>query len=195
MEAYQEKYSKKPSILNLIVITVFILVMIAYAILSLSTNDMLWFWPVFTETPSEITVYCYGEPVNIQSGTRQFNELATTFNESFSEYKNWDSLTMSQLSWVDYQENKNFATLVLTYHEPVRVHSLYKYFSGVNKLVMPLDGRHASSNPVFGVSIQRTTNLDGTVSFSEVPGSGAFHITSKQPVMNYISAEGICALP
>ena len=195
MQAYQEKHQKQPSILNLIVITRVILVVIAYAILSLSTNDMLWFWPVFAETPSDITVYCYGDPVKIQSGTQEFNELATIFNESFSGYKNWDSLSMSLISWQDYQTNPAFATLVMTYPEPVRVHSYYKYFSSVNKLVMPLDGRHASSNPIFGVGVQRSTSADGVVTLTEVPGSGAFHIASKAPVMDYLTANGFCALP
>jgi len=197
MEAYQEKHQRRrnPSVLSMIIVTLLILVFTAYAILALSTNDMLWLWPVYTEVPDEITLYCYGEEVTLQSGTPQFNEVTNRFNEQFSSYKNWDSLTMSQNSWAEYQSNPAFATLVLSYRDAVRVHSFYKYFSNVNKLVMPLDGRHASTNPVFGVNIQRTTSPDGVVSFSEVPGSGSFHIESKEPVMSYIDQQGICDLP
>lgn len=197
MEAYQEKHQRRrtPSVVSLIVVTVVIIVLIAYGILALSTNDVLWFYPVYAEIPSGITVHCYGEDVQVQSGTTQFNEIATRFNATFSEYKNWDSLTMSDLSWQDYQTNPAFATLVLSYQDAVRVHSIYRYFSNVNMLVMPLDGRHASSNPVFAVSIHRTTSPDGVVSFSEVPGSGSFHVTSKQPVMEYLDEQGICDLP
>jgi hypothetical protein len=141
-----------------------------------------------------MTVYCYGTPVEIQRGTAQFNQLATIFNESFSGYKNWDSLTMSLGSWEDYKTENAFATLVISYDQPVRVHSFYKYFSGINKLVMPLDGRHASTNPIFGVSIQRTTSPDGVITLTEVPGSGSFHIESKEPVIQYLNAENLCAV-
>jgi hypothetical protein len=156
-----------------------ILVAIVYLMMTLNTTDPLWFWTAFEETPSTVKLYCYGDVKTLAPDSQEFSELTAVFNENFSGYKNWDSLTLSEESWADYQVNDQFATLVLEYPAPVRVHSIYKYFSNVDRLIVPLDGRHSQSLAVFGMN-------------GDVPGSGAMHIRTLTPLIDYVSDSGIC---
>lgn len=179
MYEYQEK--KQPSVITLILISSVIIVVIMFSILSMATGDVLWFWPVFDETPIGISLYCYGDKIALDPESALYPQLSLAFNETMSEYKNWDSLTMSDSSWADYQSNDQFTTLIFHYQEPFRVHSTYKYFSNVDTLVVPLDGRHSSTNAVFGMN-------------GDALGSGAFHIETIVPLINLINSHGICSI-
>lgn len=179
MYTYQQK--KKPSLLNLFGTAAVFIVIAVFAMVSLNTGDFLWFWPFFDETPAQITVYCYGKDVALQPGSAAFIELTTIFNENLSGYKNWDSTTMSEESWEDYQTFDQFATLVVSYSEPVRIHSTYKYFSNVDTLIVPLDGRHSASNSVFSI-------VRGN------PGVGSFHIETIDPLIEFMNLQGVCSI-
>lgn len=180
MYAYQNR-QKQPSIMGMFATVGIILVIVFYAMVSMNTGDPLWFYPVFSEMPASVTVLCYGEEVDVHPNSAEFGTLTEIFNQHFSGYKNWDSLSMSQTSWADYQTNDQFATLVMSYGEPVRVHSIYKYFSNVDTLVVPLDGRHSSSRAVFGMANQE-------------PGAGALHMETIDPIVDYVSGTGICPI-
>lgn len=179
MYTYQQK--KKPSLLNLFGSVAVFLVFALFAMVSIGTGDILWFWPFFDETPAQITVYCYGKDVALQPGSAAFNELTTIFNESLSGFKNWDNTTMSVESWEDYQTFDQFATLVVSYSEPVRVHSIYKYFTNVEALVVPLDGRHSASNAVF--SLMRGE-----------PGFGSLHLETIDQLIEFMNMQGVCSI-
>ncbi len=179
MYAYQQK--QQPSLLDLFKTALFIVVVIVFMMISLSTGDLLWFWPVFDETPSNITVHCYGNDITLQPDTAIFSQLTTVFNKNFSSYKNWDSVSMSEISWADYKVNDQFATLVIDYPEKVRVHSIYKYFSNVDTLVVPLDGRHASSFSIFSV-------------YNNAPGMGSFHVETIEPLIEFMNTQGVCPI-
>jgi len=178
---YEQAQKQQPSVWSLVRTTFFIVVVIVYLMMTLNTSDPLWFWTAFDETPTSIKLYCYGEEKALAPGSQEFTELTSIFNENFSGYKNWDSLTMSEESWADYQVNDQFATLVMAYPQPVRVHSIYKYFSNVHRLIVPLDGRHSQSLAVFGMN-------------GEVPGSGAMHIRTLTPLINYMNTSGVCSI-
>jgi hypothetical protein len=180
MYAYQ-KQNKQPSIIGLFANVAVILVILVYAMMSINTGDPLWFWPVFDHTPASVTLLCYGEEVTVDPSSAEFDKLTEIFNQSLSGYKNWDSLTMSELSWADYQSNDQFATLVMSYQDPVRVHSIYKYFSSVDTLVVPLDGRHAQTRAVFGMA-------------NDQPGAGSLHMETIEPLVHYVSTAGLCSI-
>jgi hypothetical protein len=180
MYAYQNR-QKQPSILGMFGTVGVILVILIYAMISMNTGDPLWFYPVFSVTPSNVTVLCYGEEVAVNPDSAEFGKLTEIFNQTLSGYKNWDSLTMSETSWNEYQTNDQFATLVMSYGEPVRVHSIYKFFSSVDTLVVPLDGRHAASHAVFGMA-------------NDEPGAGSLHMETIDPLVDYVSGEGICPI-
>ena len=180
MYAYQ-KQSKQPSIMGMFVTVGVILVVLMYAMMSVNTGDPLWFYPVFDAEPASVTLLCYGEEVSVDPNSAEFEKLTEIFNQNLSGYKNWDSLTMSELSWADYQANDQFATLVMNYEDPVRVHSIYKHFSSVDTLVVPLDGRHAQTRAVFGMS-------------NDQPGAGSLHMETIDPLIDYVSVTGLCSI-
>jgi hypothetical protein len=180
---YQSRYQKKqPSVIGLIATTVGIILIAFFGMLTLSTGDALWFWPVFTETPDEITVQCYGKTVNLTSSDTHFAEITTLFNQNLSGYKNWDSLSISDETYAAYQGDANMMVLFITYPQAVRVHSLYKYFSNVDTLVVPLDGRHAHTNAVFGLN-------------SGLATAGSLHIATTAPLSHYLNTSGLCTPP
>lgn len=150
--------------------------------IALSTGDVLWIWPSFNEQPVEIVVHCYGRDLHLSPGSEHFAALTRMLNQNLSGPKRWDQLTMSQETYRDYRTSPNMMALEITYPAPVRVHSIYKFFSQVSTLVIPLDGRHAQTNAVFGLNRGVTT-------------SGSLHVESIAPLAEYLRAENLCQKP
>jgi hypothetical protein len=100
--------------------------------------------------------------------------------EILSGRKNWDSLTMSDETYQYFLESDAVVALEFRYDRPVRVHSMYKYFSGINAIVIPLIGRHSNVNAIFGM-------IDG------LPTAGALHVDSSAPLRDYLAATGLCS--
>lgn len=177
---YQPQRKKQPSLLNLFGTMIVFVAVVGFTMMSLTTGDPLWFWPVFDAQPEQITIYCYGEGIVLQPGTEVFTELTALLNDNLSGSKNWDSLSMSLDTWNDYQTRQDMMTLVTHYPEKVRIHSTYKFFSGVDTLIVPLDGRHAQSNAIFGLT-------------DEVPSSGSLHVESNANLSEYILNKKVCS--
>lgn len=169
----------KPSVLNLIIIVVVILVVVSYTMISLATGDFFWFNPKFSETPNALVVNCYGENISIDPGSYNFSGLTKVINDSLSGKKRWDSLSLSEATYQDYQTHPSMMTVELIYNDPIRVHSSYKFFSNVTNIVIPLEGRHASTNAVFGLN-------------QGVPAAGSLHIENKEPIGGYLTNMEIC---
>ena len=110
MYAYEEK--KQPSILKLILTVAIFIAVAMYGIISLSTGDPLWFYTTFDAQPATITVYCYGQETVLTPGSQDFDQLTAIFNENFSGYKNWDSLSMSEDTWSYYQTSDAMMLIV-----------------------------------------------------------------------------------
>lgn len=170
---------KQPSIINLVIIVVLSMVIIVYAIISFATGDWLWFSTSFRETPNVIVLHCYGESTDIDPGSFHFTKFKQIMNESMSGRKRWDSLTMSEETYQDYQTNDQMIVLEFFYPEPVRVHSTYKYYSYVDNLVVPLQGRHSQTNAVFGQA-------------NGVPTGGSLHIDSTEQFKTYLTNMDLC---
>lgn len=169
----------QPSLSNLFGTVIIFMVITAYGFVSLNTEDALWFWPKFEETPQEIVVFCYGSEKVIEPGTVEFTELADLANASISGTKNWDSLSMSDETYTYYQTNSAMMVLELRYPSPVRIHSTYKYFSNVGALVIPLDGRHSKTHAVFGRTGEKFT-------------AGSLHIKNISDMRDFLNNKGIC---
>lgn len=170
---------KEPSVRNLIIIVVLALILIVYAIISFATGDWLWFSTSFRETPNAIVLHCYGESVSFESGSFQFSKLKDIMNESMSGRKRWDPLSMSEETYVDYQTNPQMIVVEFFYPEPVRVHSSYKFFSNVDNFVIPIVGRHAQTNAIFGQA-------------NGVPTAGSLHIESTEEFKVFLNNMDLC---
>ena len=172
----------QPSLTNLFGTVLIFIIVAAYGFVSLNTEDALWFWPKFEAIPQEIVVFCYGDERIIEPGSSQFSELTALTNESVSGRKNWDSLSISDDTYTYYQTSPVVMVLELRYQYPVRIHSIYKYFSNVEALVIPLEGRHSKTNAVFGRTGEEFT-------------AGSLHVQNTGALMDYLSSQGICTAP
>ncbi len=174
--------SKSPSLLGLLVTIVFVVVGLVYLVVSLNTQDFIWFVTSFSERPTQITINCYGTEIFIRPEDARYEELTAKVNEVLSGNKNWDSLTMSDETYVEYQTTTVMMIMELHYAPRVRIHSFYKYFSNLDSIVIPLDGRHANTHAIFG-----RTNSKNT--------AGSLHYSDLPQILDLVETQGICTRP
>ncbi len=174
---YEER--QKPSLWKLLLSTLVILVIVIYGIITINTGDPRWFQSEFSEQPIAITLYCYGQPIQISPGTPAFQDLTNLVNEALSGPKRWDSLSLSEATYNDYHTHPRMAALELQYAPPVRIHSTVKFFSKVEYLIIPLVGRHANTNAVFGRN-------------AGYPIAGSLHVESRTALISYVRSQGLC---
>ena len=168
-----------PSVLNLVLIVIITLAIIIYTIISLGTGDWMWFSNRFAETPNGVIVHCFGNTIELNPGSYHFGALAKILNETMSGEKRYDPLSMSSETYQDYQQNPGMVAIEFYYPAAVRVHSEYKFFSSVDNLVVPLEGRHAQTNAIFGQN-------------NGVPTSGSLHVGSTEALKQYLRNQKIC---
>lgn len=173
----------KPSVLNIVWIVIISIVLIAYGTIALSTRDLLWFWPKFDNKPDQIILHCYGENMVVDPYSEGFSEITKLVNQTLSGSKRWDPLSLSDVTYQDYQSNPNMMTLELNYPQAVRVHTDTLYFSNVDTLIIPLDGRHAAKHAIFG----RTREGD--------PTAGSLIVEKISIIRNYLAGVGLCESP
>ena len=174
--------ANNPSLLNLALTSVVILIALIYGFVTLSTEDPRWFITTFDEYPEEISLNCYGSEQSLFPGDPDFEELVVKINDVLSTRKNYDSLTMSQETYDYYKTSDAVMVLELIYTQKVRIHSFYKYFSNLDSIVIPLDGRHSNTNAIFGRS-----NDQGT--------AGSLHYNLLPEIRELVESRNICAAP
>ena len=173
---------RTPSIWQFLLSTGVVVVILVYGMITINTGDPRWFQRSFSEQPAAITLYCYGNAVEVPQQSAAFQRITQLFNEALSGPKRWDSLSLSEVTFQDYHTHPRMVALELRYAPPVRIHSTVKYFSSVELLIMPLVGRHAETNAIFG------RNLG-------YPIAGSFHIQDRSPLMEYVRSQGLCDIP
>lgn len=177
-----EPNPSSPSLLKAGLTGVVIFGVIVFAVISLNTGDILWFWPVFNATPVEILVHCYGTDVDVNPGSAAFEAIYTAVNSSLTGVKRWDQTSMSDTTYMEYKTSPDMLVIELHYDPPVTIHSQYAYMKSVNWLVIPLVGRHAESGAVFGIE-------GGYID----PGS--YYIKSTAPIATILQAQNVCTRP
>jgi hypothetical protein len=175
-----EAKPNSPSLLKAGISGVVIFGLVVFAVIAMNTSDILWFWPIFNQTPVEITVNCYGENVQVQPGTSAFVSINEAVNSSLTGVKRWDQTSMSEATFQEYKTSSSVLVLELHYYPPVTVHSQYAFMKSVNWLIIPLVGRHADTNAVFGIE---GSYID--------PGS--YHIKSTASLINALQEQDVCA--
>jgi hypothetical protein len=168
-----------PSLLRFLGLAILFIAPVIYLIIALNTGDLLWISPFFNAEPAAIVVHCYGEDVPIDPNSEYFTEINGLVQQTLTGRKRWDPLTLSAVTYEEYQSQPTNMVLELYYGSKIRIHSRYKFFSNVDTLIIPLDGRHAQTNAIFG----RT---------NEYISVGSFHVKTTTPLVEYISVEGIC---
>ena len=171
-----------PSLLKAVLLGIGIFAAMLFMITAMNTRDFLWFWPNFDQVPVGITVHCYGTDVAVKPGQPVFEVVTNAVNTSMSGSKRWDSTSMSDVTYQEYLTSPAVMVIELHYDPPATVHSQYAYFKKVNRLIIPLDGRSASTNAVFA----RT---------GEYTNSGSYHVKSIAPILTALQEQGICSKP
>lgn len=171
-----------PSLLKAALIGLAGFAVLLFLITAMNTGDLLWFWLNFKEVPVDIVVHCYGTDMQVKPGQPAFEVVNDAVNTSLSGAKRWDDLSMSDSTYQEYQTSPSMMVVELSYDPAVRIHSQYAYFKAVNKLIIPLDGRHVTTNPVFG----RT---------GKFTNSGSYHVQSTTPIVTALQDQGICTKP
>ena len=163
-------------------VSLLFLIPFIYAVIAMNTGDLLWISPIFNAQPNTIMIHCFGEDVPLEPGTEHFVQVTNLVNRALSGKKRWDSLSLSEATYQDYQENPQMMVLDLFYNETIRVHSRYKFFSHINEIIIPLVGRHAQTNAIFGRWLDR-------------PAAGSFHVETTTPLVQYLASQGLCSQP
>lgn len=172
-------HRQEPSLSPLIVIVVVIVVASIYIIISSLSGDPLWFNRQFEATPSSIIVHCYGKSITIAPQSDQFSGITQLVNQTLSGRKRWDSLTLSDETYQDYQTRTDAVVVELYYPEPLRIHTNTRLYSHVSNIIIPLEGRHANTNPVFGRHRGLSTG-------------GSLHVESTDALRDYLAEQDIC---
>ena len=172
-------HRQEPSLKPMLIILVVIILISVYGFVSVLSGDPLWFSSRFNATPSEIYVHCYGETTEIEPGSGQFRAITTVVNQALSGTKRWDELSLSDQTYQDYKTRNDTVMLELYYPEPIRIHTNTRLFSNVSNLIIPLEGRHANTEAIFG----RHNGL---------PAGGSLHIESNKPIRNLLAQQDIC---
>jgi hypothetical protein len=120
--------------------------------------------------------------VVLEPQSDEFREMTDRINLALTGRKRWDQLSMSEITYQEYQTSPSVLVVEIFYSPLIRIHSRYKFFGSVDTLVIPLVGRHAYTNPVFG----RTNDF---------PVAGSLHVESTTPILEYIQERGICEQP
>lgn len=157
------------------------IVPIIYLIIAINTGDLLWASPIFNYEPRSIVIHCFGEDVYPEAGSAAFMAITDLVNRSLSGRKRWDSLSLSDSTYQDYQSHPQMMVVELFYSEPIRIHSRFKFFSNVNRIIIPLVGRHAQLNSVFGRR-------------NDFPAAGSFHVNDLAPLKAYLSENELCGV-
>ncbi len=176
-----EPRSSSPSLLKAVIAGVVIFGAILFFVVAMNTGDLLWFWPIFKEVPIGMTVNCYGKTVQIEPGQPAFEAVNNAVNSSLTGVKRWDQTSMSDVTYEEYKTSSQVVVLMLHYDPPVTVHSQYAFFKAVNWLIIPLVGRHAPTDAVFGIEGGYTD-----------PGS--YHVNSTAPIADALQAQGVCTI-
>lgn len=176
------EHTKSPSLINLLVTAGVLITTLVYALIALNTRDPLWFTSSFDERPEQIIVNCYGEQLIIRPEDSRYDGLVNQVNEILSGKKYWDSLTISDESYQEFQISDVMMVVELYYSPRVRIHSMYKYFSDLDSIIIPLDGRHSQTNGIFG----RQNNFST---------AGSLHFENMPKVREYMETNGICVAP
>lgn len=170
----------QPSILKLLMVGLITVLIVVYFIVAVTTQDILWLWPRFDAQPSAVVVYCYGSRIEIEAEDSRYPDLVSGLHDGLFGLKHWTELSLSQATLDNYRDEGGDEVVVeYQFPTPVRIHSHYRLYSNVEALIVPLEGRHADAQSVFGLSRGR-------------PSAGSFHLSGTVDLRNSLRDSGLC---
>lgn len=132
-------YAQEPVRVNLkglaIVFTLFMIALVLFMGAS-ANNDLLWFLPFFSETPSRITVYQDGCSTQIFPGEKGFDEMMVAINQSLSQvdgYEHGSGLNQETIALY----TTRWRAVEVRYPKRVKIHTTFR-FGDPDTLFIPL---------------------------------------------------------
>jgi hypothetical protein len=173
---------KKASLLDFLLTIILAIAGFLYLIMAAYSHDPLWFWPKFSDMPAQIIIRCHGSERTLERNSKEAGEIAALTNDQISGDKRFDILNLTDPTYHYYETDPGVVTLELVYSDPVRIHFPNMFFTNITSLLIPLEGRYASSSIVFGL-------ING------VPAGGSFHMKSNQAIIDYLDRSALCNKP
>lgn len=168
-----------PSILKSLSIFILAILGFGYLSIAVSTGDLLWFWPAFNGKPASITVHCAGRLRPVPPGSNAFEQLSNGLNDELWGLNQWQTLSLSEATWNDYVLGEESQVLEYRFSPYETIHSYFRFFKNFDTLIVPLEGRHANSNPVFGLK-------------GELILPGSFRLESNAPLQEIVREYNLC---
>ena len=137
----------RPTVLRAILVTVGLVVLLAWAMVAIAVDDALWFLPVFVADASQIDLYWDGDHVTLLPGSSAYELLNDAVRQEFPRPLAHPSGSgLSQVSLDRLRAEGRLAEV--SYDRPVRIHTTFGY--GPSQVYyIPLAGHHAGLNRVF----------------------------------------------
>ncbi|MFZ6030747.1 MAG: hypothetical protein ACOYYS_23825 [Chloroflexota bacterium] len=167
---------------NLFLLGLLGVVGVAYVLIGSITRDFLWFWPVFSQQPSEIILHCYGNEIPLAQDSPYFLPLTYRVEQQISGEKRLDDVDFSLEVYNQLKSSRTKASLEIHFSRPVRIHSHRSYFTDVDTLLYVVGGDKERWVSIYGLK-------DGQ------PVAGRLRIAGTPMVADYLSQEKLCAGP
>ena len=173
---------RKSSFWSMLPVVVIILAGMLYLVISLNTQDFGWFLTSFNAPASAIFVNCYGERLELDPLTAEFQRVDMEAQTAMSSRKRWDQVTMSEVTLENYLNGETYFVVELHYDPPAGFHSNKKFYKLFDRLFIPLDGTvQAQYHTVSGWLADR-------------PRAGSFAFESFDDLVSVLDETGICSL-
>lgn len=120
-----------------------------YGVNAFNTGNLTWFIREnHIVTPSRIVVVNYGERLEVDPTSAEYDMLATAVSQSLSRLNNTDlvSIGLSQQTLADYANDS--LVVELYFDEPLSLNTLART-GEPTQLLVPIEGRHAAGGYVF----------------------------------------------
>jgi len=170
---------KTASLLNFLLMVALVIMGFLYLVVAGYSHDIAWFWPRFDHMPNQVIIRCYGRELQLEGTSAEAEAIALLVNAQISGDKRFDPMNLTAPTYDYYRSDPGVVTLILAYAEPIRIHLPSMYFTNITSLLIPLDGRHASSSIIFGL-------ING------IPAGGSIHVKTNQPLIDYLAASALC---
>lgn len=165
------------SVLQPFLMMIAIFAVIAYLVGAMNSGNWLWILPIQPKyEPSRIIVRVNGEVTEYRPGIDGFFELTAAFDAAFADFSNLDLVPMG-LSEETLQEYDQSSVVVeIQYPEDIRFNTIVR-MRNVNRLLIPIEGRHAGNRYMFLGSSERWL-------------TGALVMADDQPIYDALRALG-----
>ncbi|HEY1407710.1 MAG TPA: hypothetical protein VF434_02160 [Promineifilum sp.] len=137
------------SILQPILTLLAAILLIAYVVGALNTGNWVWFLPIQPKfEPTRILVRDQGQSIEYRDGVTGFIELKRALDLALADFSNSDLVPLGLSDETLLEYNQSAVVVEVYYPEDIRFNTAVR-MRNVNKLLIPIEGRHAGNRYIF----------------------------------------------